>query len=88
VDEEGIFLSEIVAKLAYGLEEGQPFDVADGAAYLHDDDVDAFIHVKNPAFYLIGDMGDDLDGAAEILSLSFAGDDRIVNLPRREVALL
>ena len=41
VDEDRVLAPELVAELADGLEERQRLDVADGAADLDDDDVDA-----------------------------------------------
>ena len=41
VNEESVFRAELEAHLADGFEEGKRFDVADRAANLHDDDVDA-----------------------------------------------
>ena len=39
VDEAGVFAAEVLAHLADGFEEGEGFDVADGAADLDDGDV-------------------------------------------------
>jgi hypothetical protein len=43
VQEEDVVAADVVAHLAGGLEEGQPLDVADGAADLGDDDVRAVL---------------------------------------------
>ena len=41
VDEDGVLLAHLVAELPDGLQEGQAFDIADGAADLDDGHVEA-----------------------------------------------
>ena len=67
-------------ELPRGLEEGKALDVAGGAADLGDGDV----HVRpmegaHGALDLVGDVGDDLDGRAQVAALALAGDHRAVD---------
>ncbi len=79
VDEQGVFAAQIAAELADGLDEGQSLDVADGAADLDDGHVDAAVKLQDGPLDLVGDMGDDLDGAAQVFAAPFLGDHRVVD---------
>ena len=69
------------AELPRGLEEGQALDVAGGAADLGDGDVRAGpVEGAHGALDLVGDVGDDLDGRAQVAALALAGDHRAVDL--------
>src|SRR5688572_25217498 len=60
--------ADIVSKLADGFEEGKTFDVADSPAHFRDDHVDVVAaELTDPALDFVCDMGDDLDGIAEIV---------------------
>ena len=66
--------------MARGLEEGQALDVARGAADLGDGDVDVrTVEGAHGALDLVGDVGDDLDGGAEVAALTLAGEDGAVD---------
>ena len=67
VHEHDVFRTELMAQLAYGLDERLTFDVADGSAYLRDDDVRASLRRRSEdaLFDGVGDVGDDLDRSAE-----------------------
>ena len=67
-------------ELTRGLQKWQALDVAGGAAYLGDCDVNAVAMERaDGVLDLIGDMRDDLDGAAKVSAGAFAGDDIAVD---------
>ena len=67
--------AHVQAELPDRLEEGQDLDVADGAAYLRDHDVDVVAGESgDAALDLIGDVGDHLHGATEIVAAALRGD--------------
>ena len=68
VDEEHVPLGPLGPDLADGLQEGLGLDIAHGAADLADDHVHVVPgHGVDPAFDLVGDVGDDLDGGAQVV---------------------
>ena len=69
---------------------GQRLDVADRAAHLDDDDVRAAVARDAPdaLLDLVGDVGDDLDRAAEVIAPALLGDDRLVDAAGRDVGEL
>jgi len=67
------------AHLANGFEEGKRFDVANGAADFDDDNVDTFGDSFEAAFNFVGDVGDYLDGLAEVIAAAFLGENGFVN---------
>ena len=75
-----------VAHLADRLEERLAFDVADGAADLDDHDLRAGVAADgaDAVLDLVGDVGDGLDGAAEVVAAALAGDDGLVDLAGRD----
>ena len=74
-------------KLTHGLDIGQGFDVAHSATYFGD------YHIKfttfgqefDAAFDFVGDMGNHLHGAAEIVAAPFLFDNRLIDTPRCDV---
>ena len=85
VDVAGVGAAEVGAHLADGLEEGQALDVADRTANLCDEDVVAFGGIDDARFDLVCDVGDDLDGGAQVFTAPLLGDDGVVDAARREV---
>ena len=59
-------------KLADGLDEGLPLDIADRSADLGDDDVGLFADAIDLFLDLVCDVGDDLHGAAVIAAVALA----------------
>ena len=57
-----------MGKLADGLKERQPFDIADGAADFAQHEINFVIADIQKLFDLVGDMGDDLNGFAQIVT--------------------
>ncbi len=86
---EHVLAADVLAELADGLEEGQALDVADGAADLGDEHVDAQAlgQTVHAALDLVGDVRDDLDGAAEVVAAALLGDDAVVDAARRHVGV-
>ena len=82
MDEHRVAARQLVAELADGLEEGQAFDVADRAADLAQHEVDVLVAGGDEGLDGVGDVGDDLDGRAEIVAAAFLGDDLLVDAAR------
>ena len=88
VDVQAVLLADVQGELADGFEERQPFDVADRAADLGDDDV----HVRRRQLAhrrldLVGDVRNDLHGPAEVVAVAFLLDDGQVDLAGGVVAI-
>ncbi len=81
VDEHAAAPADVHGELPDRLEEGQRLDVADGAADLGDHEV----HVarlrdqRDPLLDLVGDVRNDLHGAAEVIAAALAADDGVVD---------
>ncbi len=86
--EQAVLASHLVAELAQRFEERLRLDVADRAADLQDDDLRARLlgGQPDPTLDLVGDVGDDLDGAAQVVAAPLLRDDLGVDLPSGEVA--
>ena len=69
---------------------GSDLDVADGPADLDDHDVRVAVagDARDALLDLVGDVRDDLDGAAEVVAAPLLGDDRLVDAAGRDVAEL
>ena len=79
---------QIVAELTNGLEEGQTLDVAHRAADLDQHEVDLLVPVEDELLDMIGDMGDHLHGAAEVIAPALLGDDLLIDAPGGDIVLL
>ena len=79
--------ADVDRELADRLEERQRLDVAHRAADLGDDDVDVARLADQPdaLLDLVGDVRDDLDGAAEVVAAALAADHRVVDPAGRDV---
>ena len=64
VDEKAVLLSDLVAYLSYRLQEGLGFDITGSATDFGDDHIGSGLVRKgvDEALYLIGHVGNDLDG--------------------------
>ena len=90
VDIEGIFTPFLQAELTDGLQKRQAFNVAHRPSHLDDGHIiriPVFGHGVNPPLDFVGDVGDHLDGFAQIISPAFARDDFKVYLPGGRVVL-
>ena len=68
---------------------GERFDVADGAADLAQEEIAILLDVRGDELLdRVGDVGDDLDGGAEIVAAALAGDDLLVDAARSDVVRL
>jgi len=76
-----------LAHLADGFEEGQGFDIADGAADFDDGHVTVRRDLAHGVLDLIGDVGDDLDGLAEVVAAALLGDDLLVDAAGGQVVV-
>src|SRR5207253_678128 len=85
VDVDGVAAAGFLAELADGFEERQRLDVADRAADLDDDDVDALAHFADALLDLVGDVRDDLHGLAEVVAAPLLGDDALIDAAGGEV---
>ena len=86
VDAQAV-LPELPLELSYAFEEGEGFDIADGTTDLGDDEVVLLLEAKklDVALDLVGDMGDDLYGLAEVVALTLLADDVLVDTPSGDV---
>ena len=89
VDEQHVARAGLLLELACRLDEGQPLDVADGAADFRDDDVGAGLlgRAADPLLDGLGHVRDDLHGATEEIAAPLAGDERLIDGALGEVAL-
>ena len=87
VHEHDVVYSQLMAQLADCLDERLAFDVADGAADFGDHDVGAGLRCRaqNAILDGVGDVRNDLNGAAQEIAASLAGDKRLVDRALREV---
>ena len=88
VDVEHVPAADLAPHLPDAFEERLALDVADGAADLDDDDVTVVLPggEHDPVLDLVGDVRDDLDGAAEVVAAALLRDHCRVDLAGRDVA--
>src|SRR6266446_1801236 len=85
VHKERILRAHFQAHLADGFEEGKRLDVANRAANLDDNNVDAFGNFPDGRLDLVSDVRDYLDGFAEVITAALFGEDRFVDAAGRPV---
>ena len=88
VDVADVVLAQVALELADGLEKGQALDVAHGAADLDDGHVHRRSHLADGLLDFVGDVGDDLDRAPQIVAPALLGDDVVVDAAGGEIVLL
>ena len=90
MDEAAVLLALLEAHLTDGLEEGLALDVAGGAADLGNDHIGlgGRGQIVDIALDLVGDVGDDLDGLAEVSALTLLVQHVPVDLAGGEVRIL
>ncbi len=93
VDRDGalgprILVPEVVPQLPDRLDEGQRFDVADGAADLANEEIEAVRIGAGEGLDLVGDVGDDLDGGAEIVAAPLLHDDVAIDAAGGDIVRL
>src|SRR4029078_6141984 len=79
VDVDCVIARQIVAELADRLEVRESLDVADGSAYLAQDEVKAIIPVTDEILDGIGDMRDDLDRCPKIIAAPLARENVLID---------
>ena len=79
---------QIVAELADGFEKRQAFDVADRAADFDQHEIDVLVAVDDELLDGVGDVRNDLHGAAEVIAAPLLGEDLLVDAPRGDVVRL
>ena len=83
--ERGAFAAELVAELTDRFEERQAFDVADRAADLDKKKIDILVAGHHEFLDHVGDVRDDLHGAAEIAAAPLARDHFLIDAPGGDV---
>ena len=88
VNENGIFAAEFLAHLADSFKEWERFNVANGAADLNDGHVSAVRgDLAHGVLDLVGDVRDDLDGFAQVISAAFLENDLLINTAGGEIVV-
>ena len=82
---DGRSARQFVAELADRFEEGQALDVADRAADLDQHEVDILVAEDDELLDGVGDVRNDLHGAAEIIAAPLLGEDLLVDAARGDV---
>src|SRR5262249_56395922 len=80
MDVDHIVLAHVLLELADGFEKGQALDVTHRAPDLYDHHVHTLGHLADGGLDLVGDVGNDLHGAAEIVASALFLDDGAVDL--------
>ena len=91
VNKADVVLADFQSELAERLDEKQPLHVADGAANFGDEDIHVGIvrgDLVHPLLDFVGDMGNELDGLAEIFAFTFFLDYGIEHLAGGEIVHL
>ena len=81
MDVEHVVLAQVRAQLADGLQEGLALDVAHGAADLDDGHILVAGHAQDGTLDLVGDVGDHLHGAAQVVAPALLLDHGVVDAP-------
>ena len=79
---------QLVVELPDRFEKRKAFDIANGAANLAQHEVDALIAREHELLDFVGDVGNDLDRAAQIVAAALLGQDRLVDPARGDVIAL
>ena len=87
VDIDAMVMRQVVAELADRLQKRHGLDVADRAADLDQDEIMAGIAVEDEFLDGVGDMGNHLHRAAEIIAAPLAGDDVLIDSPGGDIVL-
>ena len=78
-------MREFIAELADCFQEGQALDIADRAADFHQHEVEFGGAAQHDILDGVGDVGNDLDGGAEIVATAFLGDHLGIDFARRRI---
>src|SRR4029453_7384656 len=77
----------VIAELADRLEERQPFDIAHRAPDLAQDEIVALVALADEILDGIGDVGNDLDGGAEVIAAALLGENFLIDPAGGDVVL-
>ncbi len=88
MDVNRVMAREFIAELADRLKIRQALDVADGAADLAEHKIEAVITFADEILDGVGDVGNDLDGGAEIVAATFLSENVLVDATGGDVVLL
>ena len=80
-------LAQVLTHLADGFQKGERLNVADRAADLDDEDFAVGGDLAHGVFNLVGDVGNDLNGLAEVVAAALLGDDLLVDAAGGEVVV-
>ena len=82
VDVQHVVFAHILFYLADGFQERQAFNIAYRAADLRNDEIRVLViaNPEHPGFDLIGNMGNDLHRAAQIIAPALLGNNGLINL--------
>src|SRR6202008_149843 len=86
-DEQRVVAADVEAELTNRLEERHALDVADRAADFDEHDIDVARGAANRVLDLVGDVRDDLHGAAQVVAAALLLNDGQINLAGRPVAV-
>ena len=90
MNQDCVLPSDLMLELANRFQKGLAFNIAYSTAHLDDGDA-GFLICKiavEPAFYLVGNMGDYLNGSAAIVSPSFLLQNGPIYLSRGYIGIL
>src|SRR5690242_5536476 len=87
MDVHGVVARKLVAKLPDCFEERQTLDIAYGAADLDKHEVECLVALENELLDGVGDVGNDLDGCAEIIASPLFRENLLIDASRRDVVL-
>ena len=89
MDEKGVFPPNVGAHLAQGFDERQRLNVAHRAADFHNHDFRAggLRHLANAALDFVGNVGNNLDRAAEVVAAAFLGNHFGIDLAGGDIAV-
>ena len=84
----GVLAPEVIAHLPQRFQKGQALDIPDGAAHFYNDYLSACCagNQLDVAFDFVGDVRDDLNGAAEVIATALGCNDVGVKLAGGYVA--
>ena len=85
MDIDRVIARQIAAELANSLEERQPLDVAHRAADLAQNEIEPVIAVPDEILDRVGDVGNDLNGGAELVAAPFLEQDFLIDAPGGDV---
>ena len=87
VDVDGMMPGQLVAELPDRLEERQALDITDRAPDLAQDEIEALVAFPDEILDRVGDVGNHLNGGAEIVAAPLLGEDLLIDAAGGDVVL-